>query len=227
MTRDPGNSSVVYAAGAHYLTDNYEFVVLKSSDSGATWPVQGTFKPTTFTDNCLIQVAPWDSAQVYAAACYMNEQYDSSIGLYCSKDNLKTWSNLSGSLASLISDNSVSLNAFLLTYDYMAYVGTSDGIYRMRVGNNTWTKAALDEEVTGLAFDSSTGILYASTPDGVFYSADGNTGWKLFGDPGSECTSLELDSAHQYLYVGTDNKAIFRVPLGPLKAGASRAWMQY
>jgi hypothetical protein len=99
--------------------------------------------------------------------------------------------------------------------------------YDPKKGKATWTNIDRgtgplgDLPVTGIALDTVTGQLYASTDFGVLTQRGNSGSWRLAapGMPVVEVAGLTIDSAHRVLYASTHGRAIWSLQLSGDSSG--------
>lgn len=191
LALDPQIPDIIYAG-------TYNGGIFKSTTGGGSWSAVNTGLTTTSVLSLAID--PHDSATLYAGT--INGIFKSTDGGNA-WNPVKTWIR-SASVLALAIDPRVAGTV---------YAGRSDtgGVVKSTDGGNTWNDTGLTgRHVYDLALDpSASSVLYASTFNGVFKSADAGSTWVLVssGLNALNFYALVMDSEATTLYLGTENGA--------------------
>jgi hypothetical protein len=106
---------------------------------------------------------------------------------------------------------------------YNAYTPTTPGhvfdvTFDIKTGTATWVNLSYDlgdQPITGIALDSNTGDLYASTDFGVIELPNGSTSWVSAGSglPPVAVYGLTISSQAHVLYAATHGRSAYRLSL--------------
>ncbi|HZT43743.1 MAG TPA: sialidase family protein [Chthonomonadaceae bacterium] len=147
----PSNHNVIYAGTgeANNSGDSaYGYGVLKSTDGGSTWTLQGSSVFTMATIS-KIAISPTDPNTVYVAVNRPglpagNYAYSGQTGIWKTTDGGSTWTNTTTSLSTSLGYSDVALDANSGTL-YAAigpyYANSLNGVYRSTNGGSTWSAA--------------------------------------------------------------------------------------
>ena len=196
---EPGNSRIVYLAGADSSQNPF---IYKSFDSGNTWASVGTGLGQMAVNALVVSKA--NPQTLFLGGYNFNAR---TIALYKSTNGGAAWTQVGTSLG----DNSVQAIAIDPTNASVVYLALNHGVAKSTDGTNWSILPGMgSNNVQSLAIDSSTvPVLYAGTNassnPGVWKSADGGQAWATVnnGLPGGSVFYLALDpTLESTIYAG-------------------------
>jgi ligand-binding sensor domain-containing protein len=167
--------------------------------------ITGVFRSTDFGASyyCVLMVN-----KVYALAASENEVYTyTSSGAYRTTDDGNNWISIGSGLGS-------GVRGFYFNGNNI-YAASSNGAYRSTDDGATWTQinSGLNNNSVN-AFSFSGNYILAATNDGVYSSDNDGEQWVNISPGLPEGTTvLSLTSNSNYLYAGTYDKAVWKLPL--------------
>jgi len=196
---DPMAPTTVYASASG--TDGGGAAIYRSTNDGASWTLKN-FGVIAAASG--LAVDPANAGTVYART---------SNGIYKSTNSGDSWALVdSGSTYSLAIDPA---NGNVIA-------GTATGVRRSTNGGSSWTDVSLGLTISALAFQDSTGIVYAAgrLEGGVFRSVDGGANWTNLG-------SRFIGPAYNTFYgpIGIASLVVGSGPQPPLMAAVATCGM--
>ena len=187
---DAESASMVFAATA-------DRGVMRSTDGGRTWAADsGIGVPVDRV------VAGLGGSTVWAG---------SEQALYRSPDRGATWDVVAddlgaGSVQGIAVDRTNPNNVYVAKWNRGVFISTDNGV-TFAPGNDGLT----DLQIYDLDIDPwNSAILYASTPTGLFRSADAGGSWSVVPGPVLVNAMTVGRFGSEYLYVATENDGLYR-----------------
>ena len=193
----------------------FDELVLKSTDSGASWSTAGP-PMSGCAGLSAIAMDPTDPNTLYVSGIDIEGEYPDT---FKTTDGGASWS---GRRAGCY-DNALLIDP---TNPASLYCGTAAGVVKSIDGGGTWTETSLNTGVNVLALDpANPSVLYAATGGsglsgfkGLFKSVDGGESWTPINEglasliaSRSPVSALVIDPASpQTLYAGTSGYGVFR-----------------
>jgi photosystem II stability/assembly factor-like uncharacterized protein len=218
---DPKNPRTVYALAARDDTtgdgslETYESLVMKSTNSGRTWPTLARVRAEDFPASPAAPAVLAGGLPSPLAIDPRNPQvlYAGGRGVSKSSDGGLTWRR------SGLGRTPVPAVAVDPSEAGTLYAGTNAGVLKSTNAGATWQRlhGALDgARVRALAADPRHHrTVFAGTESGVFWSTDGGLSWHRFTRlPHRPFRALAVDRSAGLLYAGADGGGIFELKLG-------------
>jgi photosystem II stability/assembly factor-like uncharacterized protein len=177
------------------IIDSYTGV-LRSTDNGATWIPTGL----TLTWN---QAQGWQGGTYGVTITSSGHLFASGGDIMRSTDNGVTWTKVEGEIN----------GAWTTITSWKSYVFAANGlttVVRSTDDGNTWAEAGSlsgVSQIWALAADSS-GNIFVGTNQGTYTSTDYGAHWS--GGGAVSVTSITVNPANSYVFVGTRTNGIYR-----------------
>jgi len=193
LTVNPDNPSVIYGAGRKYVSaGNYDFVFLKSTNSGTSW-TETSLASGGYNYGWCVACAPTNGNIVYVGGCEYTTTYNPKV--YKSTDGGSTFNEVySATTGSYI----YSIAVHHSNADVICAGSYSNGIHRTTNGGTSWTKvASLNYNYRMQASAAVHDVFWASGYNCAYRSTNGGATWSNMssGLPSSYYYGLALSSS--------------------------------
>ncbi len=188
--------------GSKLYAGQTDFGVFELSDQGESWRPAAEGMPE---EPCVISLAARGN-DLFAGT--------ELAGVYVLAASAKKWKKLP---LKLPAGTHVHV---LLAHGTDLLAGTDAGLFRTSDGGKSWRqlRQGLPEEGTVVALAASGGLLFAGCrEDGIFLSTDLGDTWRPLNDGLMDMNVRSLATGRTYLFAGTEDLGVWRLPLAELK----------
>jgi photosystem II stability/assembly factor-like uncharacterized protein len=178
-----------YCFDAGYVASFYP-ALFRSGDSGASWlpAIGGTSWQPVYDGPLGAPVISVDTAGTTVHVA-------SPASIHYSTDGGTSWQTPQSGPPGATSQIAVDRNR-----PAIAYVGSSDGLYKTQDDGRSWARIAFAFPVTAVAIDPADGVLYAGFQGGIARSRDGGATWQSVSNGLVDEDITVIDFAADKLY---------------------------